>query len=163
MVGPSQPNIAAPSHRPFTGSFQQGGIGTCLVTILSTLYGIYVSRSGSPSSVSLPARDGSSPPRSACRMGSNGVHSRSSSPSTGAVLASSQALTNWLWVAPPQFTIWVGVTSRPHLLWHHVQGSVLLARGPSLWQRSPNASAWRDWVHPQMVPVWHGVNWGNCW
>ena len=57
------------------------------------------------------------------------------------------ASTNWLlFLAPPQSTTLVGATSRPHLLWHDVPVSLLSVRVLSFLQRSPNASAWWDWV-----------------
>ena len=56
-----------------------------------------------------------------------------------------QPLTNWcLHVVPPQSTTLVGPTSGPHLLWHCILGSLLLARVPSLQQGSPDTSAWWD-------------------
>ena len=47
-------------------------------------------------------------------------------------------------VAPPPSSMLVRATGRPHLSQHCVPGSLPSAWVPSLWQRSPNTSAWWD-------------------
>ena len=59
--------------------------------------------------------------------------------------------TNWpLCVLPLQPTTSVGATSRPHLPWYCISGSLVV----SLQQRSPDTSTWWDWV-TRPILKWH--------